>query len=65
MKNFYDTNSDFKDYVDKYCTKHQLTVEVALEHKLVKEVAKYYKEFKVGSRSVQGEIGYLEPIQTQ
>lgn len=65
MMNFYNTNPDFKDYVDKYCTKHQIGVEEALEHKLVKEVSEYYKEFKVGSRSVQGEMGDLEPMQTQ
>jgi hypothetical protein len=36
MKNLYETNMDFKTYVDRYCTKHNLTVEQALEHRIIK-----------------------------
>ena len=39
MKQFYETNKDFKAYVDKYCTKHHLTVDEALEHKMVQSYA--------------------------
>lgn len=44
MKEFYNSNADFKTYIDKYCKKHKCTVEEALEHKLVKEVYEQYKE---------------------
>ena len=29
MEEFYNSNADFKDYVDKYCKKHGCTVEEA------------------------------------
>lgn len=35
---------DFKNYVDKYSTKHKISVHEALSHKLVQEVGKNYKE---------------------
>ena len=44
MKEFYNSNADFKDYVDKYCKKHGYTVEETLEHALVKDVYEYYKK---------------------
>lgn len=40
----YARNSDFKAYVDKYCVKHQITVEEALQHYLVRMVGQMYKE---------------------
>ena len=43
-RNYYDTNSDFKRYVDRHCNEFNLTVEEALQHALVKETAKYYLE---------------------
>ena len=44
MKEFYNSNPDFKNYMDKYCKKHKCTVEEALKHKLVKAVYEQYKE---------------------
>jgi hypothetical protein len=41
---FYNTNQDFKEYVDKYCNTYKVTVEEALSHALVQEVEKMYKE---------------------
>ena len=38
----YNDNADFKRYVDRYCTKHRITVDVALSHRLIKEVAIFY-----------------------
>lgn len=38
MKEFYNSNADFKDYVDKYCKKHKCTVEEAIKHEMVKAV---------------------------
>ena len=48
MKEFYDRNSDFKQYVDRYAKKHNegnsISVDNALEHELVKQVAERYRE---------------------
>ena len=44
MKNFYETNKDFRDYVEKYRRDRDLTVEQALEHSTVRDVAGYYRE---------------------
>lgn len=41
---FYNTNQDFKNYVDRYCNTYKVTVEEALSHALVQEVEKMYKE---------------------
>lgn len=40
----YARNSDFKAYVDKYCVKHQITVDEALQHYLVRMVGQMYWE---------------------
>lgn len=45
MNEFYKSNPDFKEFVDKYCNKHKLTPEQALEHMLVKEIGRQYEEF--------------------
>ena len=37
--NLYKTNERFKKYVDKYCVKHEIPVEVALQHLLIKQIA--------------------------
>ena len=50
MKNFYESNKDFKEYVDRYSQKYyrgsSISVEEALQHAQVIEVAKYYKELE-------------------
>lgn len=40
----YEQNGDFRRYVDRYCIKHSLTVERALQHYLVKSAGRMYKE---------------------
>ena len=42
MREIYNTNADFKSYVDSYCKKMKVSVEVALTHKIIEEVAKFY-----------------------
>lgn len=37
MEEFYNSNADFKDYVDKYCIKTGCTVEEALKNEQYKE----------------------------
>lgn len=43
-KALYDTNADFRDYVDKYCAHHSegkgISLEEALEHRIVRNYAK-------------------------
>ena len=40
----YKSNSDFRTYVDRYCTKHGCTTVEALNHVLVQMVGREYKE---------------------
>ena len=55
MKNFYESNKDFKDYVDRYSQKYykgsRITVEEALTHAQVREAAKYYKELEKDNKN--------------
>lgn len=40
----YEQNEDFKRYVDRYCVKHRINVDEALQHYLVQMAGKMYKE---------------------
>ena len=40
----YEQNKDFKRYVDRYCTKHRISVAEALQHYLVRMAGRQYKE---------------------
>lgn len=40
----YADNEDFKRYVDRYCVKHGISVEQALQHYLVQMAGRMYKE---------------------
>lgn len=40
----YAENEDFKRYVDRYCTKHRVSVDEALQHYLVRMAGQMYKE---------------------
>ena len=48
LKEFYNRNADFKRYVYSYAKKHNegksISVDEALEHELVKQVAEQYRE---------------------
>jgi hypothetical protein len=49
IRDFYETNNDFKEYCDKELKIRQLdnpaiTIDDILEYKIIKEVANYYKE---------------------
>lgn len=48
MKEFYESNADFREYVNRHCKKHKISVEEALKHSIVKEVAKYKKALQEG-----------------
>lgn len=40
----YAENADFKRYVDRYCVKHRVSVDEALQHYLVRMAGRMYKE---------------------
>lgn len=40
----YAENEDFKRYVDRYCTKHRISVAEALQNYLVQMAGRMYKE---------------------
>ena len=40
----YAENEDFKRYVDRYCTKHRISVDEALQHYLVRMAGRMYKD---------------------
>lgn len=40
----YAENEDFKRYVDRYCTKHRISVSEALQHYLAQMAGRMYKE---------------------
>ena len=42
VKELFETNQDFHDYVMKYIRSKGKTIEQALREKIVKDVAKYY-----------------------
>ena len=44
MMNEYRFNSKFREYVDKYCNKHKISPEAAMEHKIVRQVYLMYTE---------------------
>lgn len=43
IDDFYNKNKDFKEYVDKFCTKHRTLPELAFKTVIVQEVYKAYK----------------------
>ena len=51
MKNFYESNSDFREYVDRYSRNYYkgecIPVDEALQHAQVREAAKYYREKEI------------------
>ena len=44
VKNEYRFSSRFRQYVDKYCTQHKITVDEALKHEIVRQVCLQYTE---------------------
>lgn len=42
MRKMYQQNKDLREYVDRYCRTYELTVDEALDHALVREVAESY-----------------------
>ena len=55
MEELYKKNKDFREYVDKYCTKHKVSKEQAFEHELIKIIATLY-EVKIQKRKEGGYV---------
>lgn len=69
MEELYRQSQEFREYVDKYCNSYGFTVQEALGHAIVREVAGYYwrkeveKEAKVDVRKVTaGDLGNGIPV---
>jgi len=52
MKEYYETNEDFRRYVDRNCVEHDKTVDQALELSWVRNAYEYYKDTEKGKVSV-------------
>ncbi len=44
LQNEYTHNRRFREYVDKYCLHHGISVAEALEHEVVRQVYLYYTD---------------------
>lgn len=42
------TNTNFEQYLEKYCHDHEITPKEALKHKTVQDVKAYYEESEKG-----------------
>lgn len=56
MEELYYGNSEFKRYVDKYCSDYGYTRDEALGHALVREVVKEYMHAKVVGEDYRQQI---------
>ena len=63
MNDLYETNDDFKEYVDKYCTKHRISPEVAFTHELLKGIAMMYQA-QAEIKRLGGNKRYIETPRT-
>jgi hypothetical protein len=46
LKEMYETNADFRRYVDRYARHNGISTEEALEHAMVKNYADYLEELE-------------------
>lgn len=56
MKDLYNTNKDFKDYVDRYCKNKPFGVKEALRHILIRLVGQHYKELEESRDEVEQKL---------
>lgn len=49
----HESNSAFREYVERYCVKHEIDAKTALNHAMVQSVAEYYKNANKGKISVE------------
>ena len=44
LKDFYNSDTDFRGYVDRYCRTYKIMVDEALTHEIVRMVYLHYRE---------------------
>lgn len=44
IKSYYNTNKDFKSYVDRLCKQNRMSAEEALKTSIARRVAEHYQE---------------------
>ncbi len=52
MRKLYETNDGFRQYVDKYCVKHEIDRETAFTHSVIRNAYEYYENAEKGKISV-------------
>ena len=53
MRDLYNTNQDFRNYVDRYLKQYpEKTLDEVLQHKMIKQVAEYYEVGKEAIKSI-------------
>lgn len=52
MRKLYETNDGFRQYVDKYCVKHEIDRETAFTHSVIRNAYEYYLHVNDGKISV-------------
>lgn len=52
MRKLYETNDGFRQYVDKYCVKHEIDRETAFTHSVIRNAFEYYENAEKGKISV-------------
>ena len=53
MKNFYESNSDFRGYVERFRKTYNLSLDEALQHASVREAEKYYREKEIEENAIK------------
>ncbi len=51
MRSLYDTSAGFKQYVDRYCQKHEIDRETAFTHSVIRNAFEYYENAEKGKIS--------------
>lgn len=52
IKDFYESNTDFRRYTDRYAAEFNLTTEQAFTHSVIRNAAEYYENAENGKISV-------------
>ena len=52
MRSFYENNEAIRNYVDRYCVKHEIDLETAFTHSVIRNAYEYYENAEKGKISV-------------
>lgn len=48
----YKVNEGFRQYVERYCRKHEILTDTAFQHSMVRSAAEYYEGLETGKTKV-------------